>query len=124
MILIGDNLIPHKTFTFIDSIMDIEHTEPNSVLVFNYDENLLIYTRKNDLGNAVVVSSIKEAIYCNALNSKYIICDKKLAKSIQKIADNYMFDSKVLAIIEDSEEIEKIALNEIDGVIYSNLLAK
>ncbi len=124
MILIGDNLIPHKTFTYIDSIMDIEHTEPNSVLVFNYDENILIFTRKNNLSNAVVVSSIKEAIYCNALNSKYIICDKKLAKAIQKIADNYMFDSKVLAIIEDSEEIEKIALNEIDGVIYSNLLAK
>lgn len=124
MILIGDNLIPHKTFTYIDSIMDIEHTEPNSVLVYNYDENLLVYTRKNNLSNAVVVSSIKEAIYCNALNSKYIICDKKLAKSIQKIADNYMFDSKILAIIEDSEEIEKIALSEIDGVIYSNLLAK
>ncbi len=46
MILIGDNLIPHKTFTYIDSIMDIEHTEPNSVLVFNYDENILIFTRK------------------------------------------------------------------------------
>ncbi len=84
----------------------------------------LFLQEKNNLSNAVVVSSIKEAIYCNALNSKYIICDKKLAKAIQKIADNYMFDSKVLAIIEDSEEIEKIALNEIDGVIYSNLLAK
>lgn len=124
MILIGDNLIPHKSFSYVDSIMDIEHTQANSTLIFNYDENLLIFCRKNQLDNAVVVTSIKEAIYCNALNCKYIICDKKLAKNIQKIAENYMFDSKILAIIESSDEIEKIALAEIDGVIYSSLLNK
>ncbi len=124
MIIIGDNLIPHKTFTYIDSIMEIEHTIPNSILIFSYDENLLMYTRKNSLSVAVIVSSIKEAIYCNALHSNYIICDKKLAKTIQKVADNYMFDSKILAIIEDNEEIEKIAIDEIDGVIYSALLNK
>ncbi len=124
MILIGDNLIPHKTFSYVDSIMEIEHTEPNSTLIFNYDENLLVYCRKHQLSNAVIVSNIKEAIYCNALNSKYIICDKKLAKSVQKIAENYVFDAKILAIIENNDEIEKIALSEIDGVIYSSLLNK
>lgn len=124
MILIGDNLIPHKTFTFIDSIMDIEHSEANSTLIFNYDENLLLYARKNNLDSAVIISNIKEAIYCNALNCKFIICEKKLAKNIQKIAENYMFDTKVLAIIDDSDEIEKVALSEIDGVIYSSLLNK
>ncbi|WP_321315605.1 hypothetical protein [Halarcobacter sp.] len=124
MILIGDNLIPHKACFFIDSIMDIEHTEPNSTLIFNYDENLLLYCRKNHISCAVVISSIKEAIYCNALNSKYIICDRKIAKNIQKIAENYMFDSKILAIIESDDEIEKIALSEIDGAIYSYLLNK
>lgn len=124
MILIGDNLIPHKACFFVDSIMDIEHTEPNSTLIFNYDENLLLYCRKNHISSAVIVSNITEAVYCNALNSKYIICDKKIAKSIQKIAENYMFDSKVLAIIESSDEIEKVALAEIDGVIYTHLLNK
>jgi hypothetical protein len=124
MILIGDNLIPHKGFSFIDSILDIEHTVANTTLIFNYDENLLLYCRKNSLPSAVVVSSITEAIYCNALNSQYIICDKKLAKSIQKVAENYMFDAKILAIIETNEEIEKVALSEIDGVIYASLLNK
>ena len=33
-----------------------------------------------------------------------------------------MFDSKILAVIEESEEIEKIALDGIDGVIYKELL--
>ena len=124
MILIGDNLIPHKEFSFIDSILDIEDTVENSTLIFNYDENLLLFCRKNALSTAIVVSNITEAIYCNALNSKYIICDKKIAKSIQKIAENYMFDAKVLAMIESRDEIEKIALSEIDGVIYTSLLNK
>lgn len=124
MILIGDNLIPHKEFAFIDSILDIEHTVSNSTLIFSYDENLLLYCRKNALSNAVIVTNITESIYCNALNSQYIICDKKLAKNIQKIAENYMFDAKILAIIESKDEIEKIALSEIDGVIYTSLLNK
>lgn len=124
MILIGDSLIPHKNVFFIDAIADLDHTLPNSTLIFNYDENLLLFARKNHLECAVVVNNIKEAIYCNALNSKYIICDKKSAKQIQKIADNYMFDSRVLAIIDSNEEIEKIALLEIDGAIYSSLLSK
>lgn len=124
MILIGDGLIPHKNFSFVDSILDIEHTQANTNLIFNYDENLLLFARKNNLNSAIIISNIKEAIYCNALNTRYIICDKKLAKSVQKIADNYMFDSKILAIIETNDEIEKVALAEIDGVIYSSLLNK
>lgn len=124
MILIGDSLVPYKNISFIDSIADIDHTLPNSTLVFNYDENLLLYCMKNSLETAVMVKNIKEAIYCNSLEAKYIISDKKLAKNIQKIAENYMFDSKNLAIIEDNDEIEKIALLEIDGVIYSSLLNK
>ncbi len=122
MILIGDKIIPYEELSFVDSISEIEHTLANSTIIFSYDENLLLYCSKNSLNFAVIVNSIKEAIYCNALNSKYIICDKKLAKTIQKLADNYIFDSRILAIIDDSSEIEKVALNEIDGVIYSSLL--
>ncbi len=122
MILIGDNLIPFENISFIDSILDIENSLPNSTLIFNYDENLLSYANKNELIIAVVVSSIKEAIYCNCLNTKYIICEKKLAKNIQKIAENYMFDSKILVIIESSNDIESSAISEIDGIIYKDLL--
>ena len=122
MILLGDNLIPYEDLSLIDSIWDIEHSLPNSTLIYNYDENLLTYCNKNQLNSAVVVSSIKESIYSNALGAKYIICDKKLGKNVQKIADNYMFDSKILAIIEQSKEIEDVAQSEIDGVIYKDLL--
>jgi hypothetical protein len=122
MILIGDNLIPYTNFFNISSIDDIKNSNANSVISFRYNENILTYSFKNDLNYAVIASSIKEAIYANNLNAKYIVCEKNLAKDIQKIADNYMFDSKVLALIETSDEIEEVALNEIDGIIYNNLV--
>ena len=122
MILIGDKLIPFIDIFNISSIDEIKNTKANSLISFRYNENILTYSFENDLDYAVVISSIKEAIYANSLNAKYIICQKDLAKNIQKIADNYMFDSKVLAMIEISNEIEEIAQNEIDGIIYKNLL--
>ena len=70
----------------------------------------------------VYVKSIKEAIYASNFNAKYIICENELAKKLQKIADNYMYDSKILAIIDSNEELEQVAKLEIDGIIYRNLL--
>lgn len=122
MILIGDKIIPFNTFTNISTIEEIQNTRANSIISFRYNENLLEYSSLNEVSFAVIVKSIKEAIYANALNALYIICDKQLSKSVQKIADNYMFDSKVLAIIESNEEIEEIAKNEIDGIIYKELI--
>ncbi len=122
MILIGDKIIPFNTFTNISTIEEIQNTRANSIISFRYNENLLEYSSLNEVSFAVIVKSIKEAIYANALNALYIICDKQLSKSVQKIADNYMFDSKVLAIIESNEEIEEIAKNEIDGIIYKEVI--
>lgn len=122
MVLIGDKLIPFEDIFFINNIDEIKQTKSNSTVVFSFDEEILTYCFKNEVSCAILVNSIKEAIYSNSLNAKYIICEKDLAIKIQKIADNYMFDAKNLAMIDDSDEIEMIALNEIDGVFYKNLL--
>jgi hypothetical protein len=122
MILIGDKLIPFQKMYNIYAIKDIQNTKANCVVSFRYNEDLLTYCAENELNYAVLVSSLKEAIYANSLNALYIICDKDLSVSVQKIADNYMFDSKVLAIIDTDEEIEEIAQNEIDGIIYKKMI--
>lgn len=122
MILIGDKLVPFEEIFNISNIKDIKTTKANSTIAFGYNEELIKYSFENDLNSAIIVNSIKESIYANALNAKYIIASKNLAKDIQKIAENYMFDSKVLAVIESNEEIEEIASYEIDGVIYKTLL--
>lgn len=122
MILIGDKLVPFEDIQRVLELSDIKNTKANSTILFEYDENILFYTYKNQLSTATIVNSIKEAIYCNSLNVKYIISEKELAIQLQKIADNYMFDAKILAIIDSNNEFEQIAKCEIDGVIYRDLL--
>lgn len=122
MILIGDKLVPFDNIFNISSIEEIKNTKANSIISFRYNESLLSYCFENELKYAVIVRSIKEAIYANSLDAIYIICEKELSKDVQKIADNYMFDSKVLAIIKSSEELEEIAQNEIDGIIYKEII--
>ena len=122
MIIIGDKLVPFEEVIYIKNIENIKYTKANSTIIFDYDEKTLEYSYKNNLSSAVVVSSIKEAIYCNSLNVKYIISEKNLACEIQKIADNYMCDSKNLVIIDSNEEFEQTTIAQIDGVIYRELI--
>lgn len=120
MIILNDSFIACEEFSLITSIEDIKNTKANTTLLFSYNEDLLKYCKQNSLSSAVYVSCVKEAIYLNALDVKYIISEKPLSIKIQKIADNYMFDAKNISIIESNEEFEELANLEIDGVIYNN----
>ncbi|WP_428022897.1 hypothetical protein [Arcobacter sp.] len=122
MIILGDNLIPFEETFYISSIEEIFNSKANSTILFNYDEKILKYCFENNLAFGVIVNTLKESIYANSLQAKYIICTKPLDKSIQDIAENYMFDSKILSIIENCDQLEKIAMDKIDGAIYKNLL--
>lgn len=122
MILIGDEIIPCETIVKINSIDDIKSTKPNTTLIFDFNVDIMTYCKNNSVQYASVVYSIKEAIYANALKAKYIITDMELSAQVQKIAQNYMFDSRILAIIEQDSKIEEVALAEIDGVIYKKLV--
>lgn len=122
MIIIGDKLIPFEELLKINSTNDIKNTKANSTVLFNYSDEIAKFCFENEISFAVVVNSIKEAVYSSNLNAKYIIANKELAKELQKIADNYMYDAKILVIIESSDEFEEIAKAQIDGVIFKNLI--
>ena len=122
MIIIGDKLIPFEELFKIDSIDDIKNTKANSTVLFTYCNEIAKYCFENEISFAIAVNSIKEAVYSSNLNAKYIITNKELSKELQKIADNYMYDAKILAIIESSDEFEEIAKAQIDGVIFKNLI--
>lgn len=92
----------------------------------------------------VVLSNVKECVLYSQYMPKYLIpaisfeifsaknhaiLDSgliegsfKLAKTCQKIADSYMFDSKILALISDENDIESVALESIDGAIFVSIL--
>ncbi|RXJ95901.1 hypothetical protein CRU94_04625 [Arcobacter sp. AHV-9/2010] len=122
MKIIGDRLVPFEEFFIISSIEDIKNTASNSLLFFDFDEELLKYCQKQNLNFFVSIKTIKEGIYANSFNAKYAVCTQDLAKKMQIIADNYMFDTKILALIDTSDELEDIASEEIDGAIYSEVL--
>lgn len=122
MILIGDSNISCETLIKIEKKEDIENTIPNSTVLFSYDLDTLHYTMENAIQSAVVVETLLEAIYAHNCNVRYIISTQELAIQIQDLADHYMYDSKVLALINSSSEIEELAKKHIDGVIYKKLL--
>ena len=122
MILLGDEIIEYETLSSIKNSQDILSTKANSTLVFQYNIDLIKYCHENALGFAVLVKDIKEVIYTSQFDVKYILCDKNIVNSVQKIAENYMFDAKILVIIDNSDEIEWVAQNEIDGAIYNHVI--
>ena len=122
MILIGDQNIDCEKIVKIGSITDIASTPSHSTVAFYFDFELLKHTQKNSIYSAVIVQTIQEIVYASQLEVRYIICSDDIVQQGQKIADNYMYDSKILAIIEDESQIEKIALDEIDGAIYKYIL--
>ena len=122
MIIIGDSYIPYENISIIGSIEDIKSTKPNTTVVFDFNKDMMSYCAKNDINYAVKINTITQSIYANNMNARYILPNSKLLEIVQKIAENYMFDSKILATIQSEESIEKIALKSIDGVIFKRLI--
>lgn len=118
MILIGHALVAHKPFYAIEKIEDIAQTPSNASLLFHFDANLCTYCHKNQLSFALHVKNIHELVLGNALGASYFIVDKSLAINAQKVADDYLFDSKILLLASDENEIEFVAFNAIDGIIF------
>lgn len=122
MIILGHPFIPYDNFELAKSLEDIRKSPSNSTVVFLYDFHLMEFCFTNKLHFGVYITSIKEAIFANNLGAKYLIQEVDLASKVQKIAENYMFDSKVIACIKEDVQIENIALLGIDGVIYDEIL--
>jgi Ni2+-binding GTPase involved in maturation of urease and hydrogenase len=122
MIILGHPILNCETFFKIENTSDIKNTTPNSVVLTTYNLETINYCFKNNIPCGVFINSIKEAIFSNNLRAKYLICEDNMGKNIQQIAENYMFDSKVIVVIDDDEGIEKIAKDGIDGVIYKDFL--
>ena len=122
MILIGDENIEYESIEKISASSDIKLTTSNSTVLYNFDFDILKYTQEDKVNSAVIVKNLQEMIYASTFNVRYIIVKKNIAKEAQNIVNNYMLDSKILVIIESSDEIVENAIDEIDGVIYKKLV--
>lgn len=67
----------------------------------------------------VLVNSKKEAVLANANEIKFIVCNNlNLARQLQSLANDYIFDSKIALIIANDDELEDAIEARIDAVIY------
>jgi len=127
MLIFGHTYLKSERFYHIHDVDSILQTPSNSLLFIEFDEqnlDVIEYMKDNGLSYALEVKTLKEAIFAEYLNAKYLICTKEIVKSIQDRAEHYLFDAKVLCRIEDDDEIEALAISGVDGVIFSDAVIK
>ena len=110
----------NEKFTKVKTIEDIKNTKSNTTLIFDYcNSSIEVYNfcKINDISYGVNIKNIKELIFISNLNAKYAFADDiENAKIFQKIANDYLLDTKIIIYINSFDEIEHIATLGIDGV--------
>lgn len=127
MVIYGHRFIESENFYHIPDIDSIKHTPPCSKLYVEFDEenlDIIKHLRDNGIVFALNVKNITEVVYASSLGASYIVVEKKLAKDANSIANNYLFDAKILVHIKDEDEIESMALLGVDGVMFTNSIIK
>jgi hypothetical protein len=126
MILIGHPLIASPNFIGVKSIEELlQKSSANDIVVLNelsVSSEVAQFCHKNQLAYALHCCTIKEAILANALGATYCIVPSSEAKKLQEIATEYLFDTKIVALIDTEDMLEALAIEGIDGVIFSHKL--
>ena len=127
MLLYGHRFIPSDSLYHVLDIDSINNTPPSSIIHIEFcEENLDIieHTRINQISSSICCKTITEIIYASSLGASFIVIHPDLCKNAIKIANDYLFDAKILVLIEEEDEIEALALSGVDGVIFSNAIIK
>jgi len=127
MFIFGHRFIKSEPFYHIENIDAVLNTPSSSVIFLEFSEqnlDIIEHLNSNEILFSLSVKNITEIIYASELGGSFIVVDKTLAKTAQDIANNYLFDAKILVRIENESEIEEMALLSIDGVIFSNGIIK
>ena len=121
MIIIGHPWVESPKFCKVFSLEDIKKSKTEDIVLLEPltdSHTLAIFCKSNAIPFAATVNTLQEAIFANALGASYIVCEEDDALIIQPIAQEYLFDTRVLALIHEEKEITKIARSGIDGVIF------
>ncbi len=125
MIVVGHPWIKSKKFCKVFSIENIKSCGADSIVLLEPlvdSHGHAQYCKENNIKYAVVVKSLNDAIFSNALGAKYMICEEDDALMIQPIAQEYLFDTRILVLIHNIKEMPKIARGGIDGVIFAEAI--
>ena len=125
MIVIGHPWIKSQKLCKVFSIEDIKSSDSNDIVLLEPlvdSHRFAQYCQENGIAYAVVTNNLDDAIFANALGAKYMICEEDIALMIQPIAQEYLFDARILVLIHNQKEISKIARGGIDGVVFAEAI--
>lgn len=121
MFIFGHPWVDSPRFVKVFSIEEIEKTKPDDILLLeplDVSIELVRYCRKNKLSFALTVSNVREALLANALGASFMLSQHEQAIVLQKISEEYLFDCRILVLVEEERQIETMARFGIDGVIF------
>jgi len=127
MLIFGHKFIPSNNFYHVQSTEAILNSPPSSIIYLDFNEDnldIIEHLRINKIPFSLNVKSILEIMYASSLEASFIMIQKHLAKTANDIANNYLFDAKILVHIEHEKEIEELALLGVDGVLFNNAIIK
>ena len=127
MLIYGHRFIDSESFYHVSDIDAINNTPSSSTIYLEFSEDnldIINHAVQNAVPFLLGASTVTEIIYASSFGASFILVHKELAKIAQNIANNYLFDAKILVKIEEEDEIEEMAILGVDGVIFSNAIIK
>ena len=127
MTLFGHPLFSSERFYHIESLEAIAKTPSNSIVALFFapqNIDIIVHLRNNKIRFALYVTSTTEAVLAENMNANYLIVHPKVGQEIQKVADHYMFDAKVLGYIDQEDQLEKLIDIRLDGAIFIEAIVK
>ena len=120
MLIFGHKLIEKPKFHLINN----ENASfKEGINCFEYDENLIEKALKECVKFAILAKNEDEILFANALKAEFILLENEnLAKKASKMAEFYLFDSKVLFIIDRLKNLRNAYKIGIDGVILREII--
>ena len=78
-----------------------------------------------DVKFGILAKNEDEILLANAVRAEFILIEnEKLAKRASKMAEFYLFDSKILLITSSLKNLKKAYKFRVDGLILKELLAE
>ncbi|MCV3419066.1 hypothetical protein L8V92_07285 [Campylobacter lari] len=121
MLIFGHPLINMQKFSHYENIFI-----KTNVNCFEYDESVVKNAKDEKVDFGIFVKNEEEILLSNALGAKYILIkDENLAKIASKMAEFYMFDSKILFLIDTlKNNLKKAYELNVDGVCLKSFIMK
>ncbi|TKX30089.1 hypothetical protein CQA38_00150 [Campylobacter sp. MIT 12-5580] len=126
MLIFGHKLIQSFHFKQIlseNELKSVDKKDEKNIFCFKYDENFIKLCLEKDFKFAILAQNENEILLANALKASFILLkDENLAQKASKMAEFYLFDSKVLLLVPHLKELEKAYKLGVDGVLLESFL--